>query len=540
MKSPTPLPSHLGARRLIHVFLGAILLIGMGQLHAQNNPPPPITEANIPELEAMLTQELQHFVDRQPRLPGQARKINVRVSVDLSTSDILIDLGIGYIPRGDFRITEELNNKLIGVSRQADDILSGIVTYRMLSIRFDGKRIQDIFPDDFSPRHLKGTSQRAARDDLDLIVVSPGHGYYYHHGSQSWVLQRPDPYAGTANIYEDLVTPAYSDTLTSLLLERSHETIAAIANTRRTTDSTIHPESGHPWWMMGARYMLKDLHPDKPELWNMFPNGTEPGRINLREYDEDIRSRPEYANFLGAHLLISLHTNAAPSNPQTRGADIFIAPDDAESATIARSVACHMREQIQATPSYKDYQVNLDPLPGQHGENTRANMPSILIELGFATNLQDAIALRSPAFRAAAMRGVEKGYRSYKQGEASCEQFSITDIPNATASREQPARIPISFSGYPQFPVRQTIQAASCPSGWICRGNELIHQNGPSPLHFTSTCNVGTAGTVRWRTTLIDSDGVKTEPFESEVVCLPSSGSTASQAAATNSAEITL
>lgn len=43
-------------------------------------------------------------------------------------------------------------------------------------------------------------------------------------------------------------------------------------------------------------------------------------------------------------------------------------------------------------------------------------MPTALIELGFHTNMDDSAALRDSAFRIVAMRGVEKGYRTFKRG----------------------------------------------------------------------------------------------------------------------------
>lgn len=65
---------------------------------------------------------------------------------------------------------------------------------------------------------------------------------------------------------------------------------------------------------MAARYNLQEILPGQPEIWNSLPTATH----DLREYDEDIRSRPLYANHLNATGLISVHTNGFESDPRVR------------------------------------------------------------------------------------------------------------------------------------------------------------------------------------------------------------------------------
>nr|WP_235791004.1 hypothetical protein [Xanthomonas citri] len=68
-------------------------------------------------------------------------------------------------------------------------------------------------------------------------------------------------------------------------------------------------------------------------------------------------------------------------------------------------------------------------------------MPTALIEVGFHSNADDSTALRNSVFRAAAMRGVEKGYRTFKAGETTCLPFKIASIP--TASGKFRVRFPV-------------------------------------------------------------------------------------------------
>ena len=186
-------------------------------------------------------------------------------------------------------------------------------------------------------------------------------------------------------------------------------------------------------------------------MWGMFPNGTEPSRLNLREYDDDIRARPEYANFMGAETLISLHTNGS-EYPAARGAEVYAVATRPGSWSLATSVLCYMKETINAIPAYSSYPVDQNPRQSTHGENTRAGMTSILLELGFHTNAEDSAALRNSTFRTAAMKGVEKGYRMYKLGKP-CETLAITSIPHTSGPFYEYFTEYVHFSGNPQLPL---------------------------------------------------------------------------------------
>ncbi len=142
--------------------------------------------------------------------------------------------------------------------------------------------------------------------------MNPGHGQYLNHQDETWRYQRPTAYVGTTTVYEDTVTPGYSSQLASLLSARSSDTVTSIKHTRDIANAAIDPVSGLAWSVLGARYHLKRLYPTLgATIWNRFPTGSpgrpQPSRSNLREYDDDIRARPEYANYINAETLISLH-----------------------------------------------------------------------------------------------------------------------------------------------------------------------------------------------------------------------------------------
>ncbi|MGO4778447.1 N-acetylmuramoyl-L-alanine amidase, partial [Lysobacter sp. 2RAB21] len=137
----------------------------------------------------------------------------------------------------------------------------------------------------------------------------------------------------------------------------------------------------------------------------------------MREQNEDIRSRPLYANYLSASKLIHIHTNG-PSATAT-GPRVLYYPGRTVDQQLATSILCGMKETIHALPAYANFTVPAAPTPSDgEGETRLAAMPSVIVEVAFHSNPTDAAALKDPAFRTAAMKGVEKGYRIHTQGKA--------------------------------------------------------------------------------------------------------------------------
>jgi len=92
----------------------------------------------------------------------------------------------------------------------------------------------------------------------------------------------------------------------------------------------IFPATGTKFFYNGRafeeQYPAEAAKPDLPDVWNSLPNSSS----SLRERDEDIRSRPRYANHLDARALIHLHTNAG--NPAASGARAYVAEGRPETS----------------------------------------------------------------------------------------------------------------------------------------------------------------------------------------------------------------
>lgn len=267
-----------------------------------------------------------------------------------------------------------------------------------LEFRFNGHRLEHYFPSPPArPRAHNPLDEGASGVD---VFISASHGWYLHGGT-TWYLQRPP----TNGMIEDLVTPQLAQKFADALDGKKVRWAFS-----RSVETALHPLAGKPWWQMAARYHAQALYPDRPDIWQSYADRSTP----LREYNDDIRSRPLMANEVGAGVLVHLHTNAA--DPLATGMMAFHQSGRSEDQRLGHVLLCKMRDAIRQVPAYADYRVRVQPSTGNFGGNRLALAPSILIELGFHTNPQDAAALQDPQFQAAVAEGLREGYDAFQQG----------------------------------------------------------------------------------------------------------------------------
>lgn len=234
---------------------------------------------------------------------------------------------------------------------------------------------------------------------------------------------------------------------------------------------------------MAARYFLENWRPENPEIWNSKPESTDP----QRERDQDIRSRPLYANFIGADSLVHIHTNA--SGPTVSGARVFVHPGRPADLELAKLALCSMRETIHSDPKYVDYVVPSAPsIEKGKGENSYATMPSIIVEVGFHTNPSDAKALQDPNFQKLSMKGVAKGMRLHREG-ASCAPFAVQEIEPVIASIGTDAWLPVTITGNPVYPVSIRATQLNCGKR-TCRSKDklVFSKNDADAYRFNHVC----------------------------------------------------
>ncbi len=454
-------------------------------------------------LDALLTQEAQRYIDRFPRLREQARNIEVTVRADLASRRIVVDLGAGALPDEDDGRIERFEQELGGIvdyfAREA-----GLTEPEGIRILYEGKEFKDYFPYEGEEQVRHRMEPRAA---AGLVVVSASHGLYRHHPGLDWRFQRPL----INSIREDEITPAYGDMLESLLEERSEMTVRRA----RSRESSDHDEAAQPWWKMSSRYHLKALYPEEPGIWHSLPNSTD----GDREIKEDIRARPKYANFIKADGLISLHTNGS-DNGSVRGAEVYYHQDKPEDRALADNMLCYMKEIVLAQQGYEAFPFRGPAKAGRHGENRIGVMPSVIVEVAYHSNTEDALALQDPAFRTAAMKGVEKGYRLWREGKA-CIPLALQRVTDITLPPHTVGDVEVHFEGHPRFPVTMEITLLDCPQGSTCDGGQEVRRKPQdSPLTFEIECGRGDhTRTSLWQTVLRDDDGVASKPVKHRLTC---------------------
>jgi hypothetical protein len=287
-----------------------------------------IRSLNQTEKQALLKtiyKKLRYVLDHAKPYPGQAKytPLSVHFETHQDNEWLVIDLGAANGPFSQSGDMSHFGSELIEpVTQMLDEV--GI-SHPAFDFRFGGKDADYYDPGNpYDPgkrlerrRQEGGEPQAAIPPEGARVVVSAMHGYYWRERDGEWALQRPELSNG---IYEDLITPEFVVPLGNNLAARSGATV----HLPRSRSLDAHPRAGYPWWQMAGRYYLKGLYPDNPEIWDSLDTPLPDRGWNLIQYDEDIRSRPYFANYINADAILNLHTNAS-SNPAATGARAYVA-----------------------------------------------------------------------------------------------------------------------------------------------------------------------------------------------------------------------
>lgn len=451
------------------------------------------------ELVALLEREISAQLTRHLQEKGSLRQVTVSVVVDPQKRRMVVDFGPGYLPGNDQNYGElfliPLAADLRHYSDQAGlDILD-------VEFLFQGKPMEAHFPEDHpAPKAAKSRSAHTQ------ALVSSSHGYIALHPSRAWEFQRPAP----LGLQEDVLSPIYGDELQGLLEQRS----GLVVHRARSRSTDPHPESGHPWEHMSARYHLKALLPERADIWNELPNSAD----SDREVKEDIRARPNYANHLGVDVMLSLHTNGNSAST-VRGAEVYHHRAKPEDKALGDSILCGMRELIHAQPGYENFPVRAESAADAHGENRIGKMPSVIIETAYHSNPDDVAALQDPVFRSASMKGVEKGYRLWAAGK-TCEPLVLHPIPDTNVPVQSARDIEVRYAGNPQYPLSVELSLTTCSEAGACSSSTQTFDDPMQPVVINLACNGIGTGVARWSALLRDADGVASAPVEFSQACV--------------------
>lgn len=116
--------------------------------------------------------------------------------------------------------------------------------------------------------------------------------------------------------------------------------------------------------------------------------------------------RIRYANAQGADYYVSIHVDSYSANPSVSGTRIYYRDKLEESAQLADRIATVVSDQLHTDkPSLKnDVAYNVIEY---------AYMPSVLIEMGFATNADDAANMLDPEWQENFARSVALGVNAH-------------------------------------------------------------------------------------------------------------------------------
>lgn len=181
-----------------------------------------------------------------------------------------------------------------------------------------------------------------------------------------------------------------------------------------------------------------------------------------------------------------------------------------------------MNEAIHAAPEYASYRIPLEPMvKGGKGENSFARVPSMIVEVGFHTNANDAKLLQDPAFQKVSMRGLAKGMRLFREG-ASCEPFVIQQPQPVTANIGKDAWMHVAISGNPVYPVDIQVAQLNCGSAKCRHTAKMVHSKEEADAYrFNHFCWRGDeVAPIEFRVEAKDLEGVWTPPVTYQLKCL--------------------
>ncbi|WP_325166996.1 N-acetylmuramoyl-L-alanine amidase [Stenotrophomonas sp. S39] len=484
-------------RILLSGGLASILAFNVVCPCASASNPPPLGDTDA-ALDLLLTRKAQEILNGYRLRESKSLGATVSASVDISQRRMVIRFGPGILPMEDDHSLEEmeqyLRNTLEGYVLQA-----GVGEVEIV-VLYEGKLYWEHFP-----RSVIAPRQAVPRQTGGSAIVSAGHGLLRVHPGLQWEFQRPEWHG----IREDLITPGYADELARLLADRGGLTV----HRARRVGNDVHPDSMQPWQEMSARYNLRNLLPERTDIWHHFAGSNR----NDREVLDDIRARPYYANHLGVDAMLSIHTNAG--DPVARGTRVHYHASKPGDRLLADITLCYMREIINSQDGYVEFPVPRSGAAAGHGENSFAAMPSLVVEVAFHTNAADAAALQDPVFRTASMKGVEKGYRLFREGK-DCLPLKAEPIGGIHLSAGGSKQVDVVFEGYPQYPIELITTNVGCPPGWTCTdGRVRIETPDAKPSQITLRCENAGSAPIFWDTQVVDDDGVKSPPVRHWVQC---------------------
>ena len=486
-----------------------------------------LTTGEKKQLESELSGLVQDVIRKNNIQLGSAKNPKFKLTYDQLKDEITIDFEKSAVPK---EHTPSFDEDLQLIFQTVSDAVGQSVPLSEIKFLFGGFDIYHYFPEDRIPVENpgKGVDARLQKSVANpIMLISAGHGYVLVNATNparaTWAYQRPT----ISNQIEDLQTSVLASAVASSVTARSSGVTQYLA--RSTSNDPYNDAcSGNPvvcppFKNMAGRYYIKSLLPDNPEIWN---NYSAENKRNPKDHEyDDIRSRGLYANHVQADQMITIHTNAASNagTPQTdaSGSRIFYNGSKTGAAALAANIACSMKEVINSNTQYASWAATTQQPTTGYGENNFANLPAVVVEVGFKDNANDAAAMADPVFQGLMAKGIEKGARLSRESKV-CKPFKLLSAANIAGPYQTKPPVVVTFEGFPQYPIKVHAHVASCPPGGCYDADFTINSTTDNKFTWGFGCNSSTSSpTVTYgvETTAVDADGVTVAAVASNVTC---------------------
>lgn len=122
-------------------------------------------------------------------------------------------------------------------------------------------------------------------------------------------------------------------------------------------------------------------------------------------------SRPSYARQYGCDLYISLHSNKVTTNSEARGVEVYYFTPYSQplAAAISAEIANYFQNNVYSDGANK----NRGAKYSYYWVTEQQDFPSVLVEMGFVSNLEDAMALADSDHQAGIAKAIINGINTY-------------------------------------------------------------------------------------------------------------------------------
>lgn len=137
----------------------------------------------------------------------------------------------------------------------------------------------------------------------------------------------------------------------------------------------------------------------------------DPGTKGLaKRKREDLVRRAQLITEQKTDFMVSIHLNSIPS-PKWRGAQTFYTANNPENATLAAHIQTELKRNLENTDRLAK------PMDKTVFLLKALNIPSVLVELGFLSNVEEARMLNQPEYQQKLAACMYQGILKYASGE---------------------------------------------------------------------------------------------------------------------------